>query len=204
MLPDMHQPFRTFRRVCVFCGSNSGARPTFADAARSLGATLSRLGIGLVYGGGKVGLMGILADAMLAEEREVIGVIPEGLAVREVAHAGLSELRIVGSMHERKATMANLADAFIAMPGGFGTFEEFHEVVTWAQLGIHSKPCGLLNVDGYFDPLLMLFDRGVEERFIRPEHRALIVEDSNPAALVDRLKRFEFPMLQKWLDRDET
>jgi uncharacterized protein (TIGR00730 family) len=195
---------RTLTRVCVFCGSNPGARPTYADAARGLAAALAKRGIGLVYGGGKVGLMGLIANAMLASGNEVIGVIPEGLAVREVAHGGLSDLRVVGSMHERKALMASLADAFIAMPGGFGTLEEFHEVVTWGQLGIHSKPCGLLNVEGYFDPLLSLFDRGVEERFIRAEHRALVLTESDPDLLLDRLSRYVFPSLEKWLDRDET
>jgi uncharacterized protein (TIGR00730 family) len=200
-MPDQ---VRSLRRICVFCGSNSGARPEYAEATRRLGATLAQRGLTVVYGGGKVGLMGLLANTVLAEGGKVIGVIPEGLVVREVAHAGLTDLRVVVSMHERKALMASLADAFIAMPGGFGTLEEFHEVVTWAQLGIHAKPCGLLNVEGYFDHLLALLDRGVVDRFIRPEHRALVVDDRDPEALLTRLASFVSPSLEKWLDRDES
>src|SRR5271163_4044120 len=145
------------KRVCVYCGSNSGSLPAFAVAARELGAALARRGLGLVYGGGCVGLMGVVADAVVAQGGEVIGVIPEVLAKREMAHFGLKDLRVVGTIHERKALMAELADAFIALPGGFGTMEELCEALTWAQLGLHHKPLGLLNVAGYYDPLLAFF-----------------------------------------------
>jgi len=204
MLPVMPMSERAISRVCVFCGSNSGARPAYADAAKELATVLAKRGIAIVYGGGNVGLMGIIADTALAEGGEVIGVIPKGLAVREVAHDALTELHVVDSMHERKALMASLADAFIALPGGFGTLEEFHEVVTWAQLGIHSKPCGLLNIAGYFDPLVALFERGVEERFIRAEHRALVIDENDLDQLLKRLESYEFPTLTKWLDRSDT
>jgi uncharacterized protein (TIGR00730 family) len=169
-----------------------------------MGATLAERGLGLVYGGGNVGLMGELADAALAAGGEVIGVIPEALVRWEVAHAGLTDLQVVASMHERKARMAELSDAFIALPGGFGTFEEFCEVLTWSQLGLHTKPCALLNVDGYYDPLLALFDHAVEERFLRPEHRALVLEDADPGRLLDRLEGWSAPPLHKWIERDET
>ena len=192
------------KRVCVFCGSNVGARPVYADAARAVGEALTRRGCGLVYGGGCIGLMGVVADAVLAHGGEVIGVIPDALVAKELAHRGLTELRVVGSMHERKASMADLADAFIALPGGYGSFEEFCEMLTWAQLGLHRKPCGLLNVDGYYDPLLALFDRAVTERFVRPVHRALVLEDRDPDRLLDRLAGYEPPTLEKWIDRDET
>lgn len=169
-----------------------------------MGAALARRGIGLVYGGGNIGLMGILADSALAAGAEVIGVIPEAMIPWEVAHGGLAELRVVGSMHERKALMADLSDAFIALPGGFGTLEEFCEVVTWSQLGLHRKPCGLLNAEGYYDPLIALFDSGVAERFIRPEHRGLVIEERDAERLLDRLARFQPPRIDKWIDRDET
>ncbi|HLY39456.1 MAG TPA: TIGR00730 family Rossman fold protein, partial [Candidatus Binatia bacterium] len=158
------------RRVCVFCGSNVGGRDVYAATARALGAALARAGIGLVYGGGSVGLMGLLADAVLAGGGEVIGVIPRALATREIAHHGLADLRIVESMHERKALMTELADAFVALPGGFGTLEELLEVVTWAQLGLHAKPIAVLNVAGYFDGLIALFEHAIAERFVHPGH----------------------------------
>jgi uncharacterized protein (TIGR00730 family) len=176
-------------RCCVFCGSSPGNRPSYAAAAASLARCLVANGIGIVYGGGKVGLMGALADAALAEGGEVIGVIPRALVEREIAHRGLSDLRIVGSMHERKALMADLSDAFIAMPGGYGTLDEFCEILTWTQLGLIAKPCGVLNVDGYFDRLLDLFDHAVAEQFVKPKHRDMIVTDDNAHALVDRLRR---------------
>jgi len=191
-------------RVCVFCGSNRGERPEYAGAARDLGALLAERGIGLVYGGGRVGLMGVLADAALRAGGQVIGVMPESLMAWEVGHAGVTELQVVGSMHERKARMADLADAFIALPGGFGTFEEFCEVLTWSQLGLHRKACGLLNVAGYYDPLVGLFDRAVDEGFVRREHRALVIEDQDPAALLQALARWTPPALEKWIGRDET
>jgi uncharacterized protein (TIGR00730 family) len=163
-----------------------------------------RRGIGLVYGGGRVGLMGAIADAVLEEGGEVTGVIPFALDAREVAHRGLTELRVVSSMHERKAMMADLSDAFVALPGGYGTFEEFCEVLTWSQLGLHPKPCGLLNVENYYGRLLSLFDHAVAERFVRPEHRALVLEAEDPEALLDALEAFRPPALEKWLDREET
>jgi uncharacterized protein (TIGR00730 family) len=185
------------RRICVFCGSSVGARPAYAEAASSLGALLAKRGIGLVYGGGRLGLMGVLADAALAAGGEVIGVIPQAMVQQERAHTGLTELRVVASMHERKAAMADLADAFIAMPGGFGTFEEFCEVLTWTQLGLQRKACGILNVCEYFDPLLKLFDHAVAERFLRPEHRALVIADQDAGSLLDRLSLCEVPLVEK-------
>lgn len=178
------------RGICVFCGSSSGMRPGYATAARELGNLLAERKIGLVYGGGSVGLMGILADAALAAGGEVIGVIPQSLADKEVAHRGLTELRIVDTMHERKAVMAERADAFIAMPGGFGTLDEFFEILTWAQLGIHGKPCGLLNVEGYFDSLLEYLDHAVNERLLKPAHRELILVENEPDKLLARLEQF--------------
>ena len=192
------------KRICVFCGSNSGVRPVYAEAAKRMGAVLVQRGIGLVYGGGRIGLMGTIADTVMAEGGEVIGVIPEALAAKEVAHQGLTELRIVRSMHERKALMAELSDGFIAMPGGVGTFEEFCEVLTWAQLGIHLKPCGLLNVENYYGPLLALFNQAVVEGFIRPEHRSLVLESDKPEKLIELLESYQPPQLDKWLERDET
>jgi uncharacterized protein (TIGR00730 family) len=192
------------KRVCVFCGSNAGALPAYAEAARSLGAMLARRGLGLVYGGGRVGLMGALANAARAAGGEVIGVIPESLVRKEVAHTGLEDLRVVGSMHERKAMMADLADAFIALPGGCGTFEELFEIVTWAQLGLHHKPIGLLNVGGYYDPLLALLDRAVAERFVLPEHRQLVLDAPELEPLFARLEAYQPPLLEKWIARDET
>jgi uncharacterized protein (TIGR00730 family) len=192
------------RRVCVFCGSNPGTRPAYSITARALGAALVRRGLGLVYGGGGVGLMGILADTVLEAGGEVIGVIPEALVAREVAHHGLTELRVVGSMHERKALMAELADAFIALPGGFGTFEELCEAITWMQLGLHRKACSVLDVEDYYAPLLALFDHATAEGFVRPEHRALVIAESDPDRLLDRLEAFRPPALEKWLEREET
>ncbi len=169
-----------------------------------MSVALAERGLGLVYGGGCVGLMGTLADAALSSGVEVIGVIPESLLAWEVGHTGVTDLRVVGSMHERKALMADLADAFVALPGGFGTFEEFCEVLTWSQLGLHTKPCGLLNTAGYYDPLLRLFDHAVEEQFLRPEHRALVLEATDPGELLNRILQYQPPVLQKWIDRDET
>lgn len=191
------------RRVCVFCGSSRGGRPAYEAAARRLGALLAEREIGLVYGGGAVGLMGAVADAALAAGGEVIGVIPEALLEWEVAHQGLADLRVVRSMHERKALMADLSDAFAALPGGFGTLEELCEVLTWSQLGLHTKPVGLLNVAGYFDPLLALFDHAVEERFVRPAHRALVLQSDDESQLLELLAGYEAAPLDKWIDRDE-
>jgi uncharacterized protein (TIGR00730 family) len=188
-------------RLCVFCGSSEGGRPGYADAARRLGAELVARGIGLVYGGGAVGLMGVIADAVLALGGEAIGIIPEPLVARELAHRGLTELRIVGSMHERKATMAALADGFIALPGGFGTLEETFEILTWAQLGIHAKPVGVLNVEGYWDGLRQLVGQAVAEGFVRPEYAELLMFAETPAALLDRFAAWRPPDIPRaWLD----
>jgi len=178
------------RRICVFCGSSAGENPAYAAVARELGRTLADRGIGVVFGGGKVGLMGVLADAALAAGGEVIGVIPDALVAREIAHTGLSKLHVVRSMHERKTLMADLASAFIALPGGYGTFEEFFEAVTWTQLGIHHKPCGLLNIDGYYDPLLALIEHAVSDGFIREENRALVLDAPDIATLLAKLAAF--------------
>lgn len=192
------------KRLCVFCGSSVGVNPAYAEAAVTMGTLLAARGIGLVYGGGNVGLMGVMADAALAAGGEVIGVIPRALAEREVAHTGLVDLRIVDSMHTRKAMMADLSDAFVAMPGGVGTFEEFFEAITWTQLGLHRKACGLLNVDGFYSPLALFIDQAVTEGFIKPVHRAAIVVDDDPARLLDTLSTFEVPDVPKWIRRDET
>lgn len=175
------------QRICVFCGAHAGTRDVYRQAAQTVGRLLGRRGVELVYGGGHVGLMGIVADACLSEGGRVIGVIPQALADRELAHAGLTELRIVRSMHERKSVMAELSDAFIALPGGFGTWEEFFEVLTWAQLGIQRKPCALLNVDGYYDALLDMAERALAEGFVQPVHRRLLLSESDPERLLDRL-----------------
>ena len=174
-------------RLCVFCGSQTGDDPRFAGAAVEMGKLLAARGIGIVYGGGRVGLMGVLADAARADGGEVIGVIPQSLADREVAHSGLSELHVVESMHDRKALMGELSAGFIALPGGFGTLEEFCEVITWSQLGIHRKPCGLLNVAGYFDHLIGMFDYAVAHKFISAANREIVLEARAPAELVDRM-----------------
>jgi uncharacterized protein (TIGR00730 family) len=192
------------KRLCVFCGSSVGSDPAYADAARALGERLARRSIRLVYGAGNVGLMGVLADAALAAGGEVMGVIPAALVAREVAHAGLTDLRVVHSMHERKAIMADLSDGFLALPGGFGTLEEFCEVLTWGQLGLHAKPCGLLNVGGYYDHFLRHLDQGVTQQLLRAEHRALVLEDSDPDRLLDRMVAYEAPFVSRWIDRTET
>jgi uncharacterized protein (TIGR00730 family) len=192
------------RSLCVFCGSSPGVRPAYAAAARHLGASLAHRGTRLVYGGARVGLMGSLADAVLRAGGEVTGVIPEGVLAREVARTDLRDLRIVATMHERKALMADLADGFVAIPGGAGTLEEFFEVWTWAQLGIHRKPCGVLNVDGYFDGLLTFLDHAVTERFLRMEHRAMVLVDDDTDRLLDRLDGYRAPEVAKWIDRNET
>jgi uncharacterized protein (TIGR00730 family) len=191
-------------RICVFCGSSTGLRPVYAEAARALGALLVQRRIGLVYGGGCVGLMGTIADAIMRAGGEVIGVIPEALVERELAHGDVTELIVVRSMHERKAKMAELSDAFIAMPGGYGTFEEFCEIITWAQLGLHRKPCGILNVDGYYDPLLTLFDRAVAEGFLHPRNRLLVLQETDPHRLLDSVVNYTPSQTEKWISRDES
>jgi uncharacterized protein (TIGR00730 family) len=189
--------------LCVFCGSNTGRRPAYKEAARAVGELLARRAITLVYGGGKVGLMGVVADACLASGGQVIGVIPRLLQEKELAHKGLTRMHVVGTMHERKALMADLADAFLALPGGFGTWDEFCEVFTWSQLGIQSKACALLNVEGYYDALLALADRATEDGFLRAEHRELLLVDGNAERLLDRMQRFEFPDVPKWVGKAE-
>ena len=178
------------KNVCVFCGSRPGSRPEYTEAARSMGEALARRGLTLIYGGAKVGLMGTVADAARTAGGAVIGIIPQSLVRKEVAHSGLDDLRIVDSMHTRKAQMAELADAFIALPGGFGTFEEFFEIITWAQIGLHRKPCALLNVAGYYDPLLALIDHAITEDFAPSAHRRLIVTDTDAERLLDTLLRY--------------
>lgn len=188
------------KMICVFCGSKTGKNPAFTEAAKEFGKLLVANGIGLVYGGGDVGLMGVIADEMLAAGGSVIGVIPHGLVVREVAHKGLTEQIIVSSMHERKAKMAELADAFVALPGGMGTFDELCEILTWGQLGIHSKPCGILNVSGYFAPMLAMFNHAVAEGFLKTEDRDRLLESSDARELLGMLARYQAPAIEKWLD----
>ncbi len=192
------------KRVCVFCGSSVGVKPVYTEAAHEMGRLIASRGIGLVYGGGNVGLMGVVADAALEAGGQVIGVIPRALANREIAHMGLTDLYVVDSMHARKAMIAELSDAFIAMPGGVGTFEEFFEAVTWTQLGLHRKPCALLNVDGFYTPLALFIDQAVSDGFIRPVHRAAIVVDSDPARLLGTLSTIDLPDVPKWITRLET
>jgi len=193
------------KRICVFCGSSSGGRPRYRAVAGELGRTLAARGMGLVYGGARVGLMGAVADAVLGAHGQVIGVIPQALIAKEVAHEGLTELRVVSSMHERKAVMADLSDGFIAIPGGWGTLEELFEVLTWGQLGLHQKPCGLLNVEHYFDGLLSFADHMIEEGFVRRENGAMISVSSDPSALIDMLVAYTPPRtVEKWIDRTET
>jgi len=190
------------RRVCVFCGSSPGARPAYAAAARALGRELAGRGLGLVYGGGNVGLMGVVADAVLDAGGEVVGVIPHALMAREIGHAGVTTMHVVDSMHERKALMAAEADAFLALPGGVGTFEELFEAITWTQLGLHAKPCGLLNVDGFYDELLRFLDHAWAEGFIKPETRAIVKAGADPAALLDLLAGAELPAVPRWITRE--
>jgi uncharacterized protein (TIGR00730 family) len=193
------------RRICVYAGSNPGARPEYAEGAAALATLMAERGIGLVYGGGRLGLMGVLADTMLAAGGEAIGVIPQALFDREIGHTGLTELRVVGSMHERKAAMAELADAFVAVPGGIGTLEELVEVYSWSQLGIHSKPCGVLDVAGFYAGFAAFLDQLVDERFVRPEHRAGLLSDADPAALLDRLAAWRPSAgVNKWLDLERS
>jgi len=192
-------------RVCVFAGSNAGGRPEYAAAARALAAECASRRLGIVYGGGSVGLMGVLADAALAARVEIIGVIPRPLATKEIAHPNLTELHIVESMHERKATMASLVDAFVALPGGLGTFEEALEVLTWAQLGIHAKPVGVLNVEGYYDGLLRWLSHAVGEGFVRREHLGLLLFADAPGELLDRFATWTPPAGPRpWMNQSPT
>ncbi len=191
------------KRICVFCGSSPGRLPEYAESARRLGRVLGSRGLGLVYGGGSVGMMGVVADGALEAGAEVIGVIPKPLAVREVMHEGLSRLEVVGSMHERKARMAALSDAFLALPGGIGTLEEFCEIFTWGQLGIHAKPFGLLNVAGYFDGFLAFLDHATAEGFIQGKHRDLIVVDRDPEPLLASFESWRAPAEKRWIGWNE-
>ena len=192
------------KRICIFCGSSTGTRSEYAETARAMGQALLRRGIGLVYGGGCVGLMGIVADAVMGGGGQVVGVIPEALVTRELAHGDITQLIVVHSMHERKAKMAELSDAFIALPGGYGTFEEFCEILTWAQLGMHRKPCGILNVNNYYEPLMRLFDNAVAEGFLRPANRRLVIEETDPSRLLDVLETYTPPQTEKWIRGDES
>ena len=185
------------KRLCVFCGSSFGVNPAYVKAAIDLGNAIAKRNICLVYGGARVGLIGEIASTVIRAKGEVIGVIPKDLVDKEVAHSNLSDLRIVGSMHERKSLMAELSDGFIALPGGFGTLEEIFEAITWAQLSFHDKPCGLLNINGYYDDLIKFLDHSLEENFIVPEHRAMIIVDDDPDSLLDKFSKYEPPIIDK-------
>jgi uncharacterized protein (TIGR00730 family) len=190
--------------ICVFCGSNAGAQPAYVETAEAVGRGLAERGVRLVYGGGKVGMMGAVADAARFAGGEVIGVMPQAIVDREIAHTGLDDLRVVGSMHERKALMAELSDAFIALPGGVGTLEELFEVYTWAQLGIHEKPIGLLDVAGYYRPLVTFLDHSVRERFVRPSTRSLLAVADDLDGLLAALEAWRPPTEHKWMDLDQA
>ncbi|SDU06493.1 hypothetical protein SAMN05216210_1545 [Halopseudomonas salegens] len=190
-------------RICVFCGSSAGNHPVYVEAAQQLGTALAKAGIGLVYGGAQVGLMGAVADAALAAGGEVIGVIPRHLVERELAHEGLSELREVNSMHERKAMMADLSDGFIALPGGVGTFEELFEIWTWAQLGHHQKPCALLNIGDYYNKLIGFLDHAMNEGFIKQPYREMLIVASNVDTVLARVQAYEAPKVAKWMGANQ-
>lgn len=192
------------KNICVYCGSSPGRLEAYADGARALAQALVARDLGLVYGGASIGLMGLVADTVLQLGGRAVGVIPHALARKEVAHKSLTELHITQSMHERKTLMAELSDGFIAMPGGIGTFEEIFEVWTWAQLGIHAKPCGLLNVAGYYDGLTRFLDHAAEEQFLKPQHRGVLIVEQEPVALLDRFAAYQAPSVQKWLAADES
>jgi uncharacterized protein (TIGR00730 family) len=194
---------RQLRSVAVYCASTPGVDPLYAEAAEALGRLLAERGVHLVYGGGHVGLMGVIADAALAAGGEVHGVITRALQGKEIAHRGLTSLEVVETMHDRKAAMADRADAFVMLPGGFGTLDEFFEVLTWTQLGIHDKPCGVLDVDGYFDPLRALLDRATEQHFVRDAHRDIVIIETDASTLLERLARWQPVVIDKWLDRDQ-
>ena len=192
------------QRICVFCGANTGVPAIYREAAVRLGETLARRRIEVVFGGGGIGLMRVLADAVMGAGGRMIGVIPESLVAKELAHRGVSDMRVVESMHERKALMAELSDGFIALPGGYGTLEEFCEVLTWTQLGLHGKPCALLNVAGYYDCLLHLFDHATAEGFLVPANRDLVLVDDDPGRLLERMQHYHAPTVPKWIGRNET
>ena len=192
------------KNICVYCGSNPGRLPEYRGAARLLGYEMASRGLGLVYGGASIGVMGAVADAVLERGGQAIGVIPYSLATKEVSHDGLDELIVVDSMHERKARMAELSDGFIALPGGWGTIEEIFEMLTWAQLGFHEKPCGLLNVASYYDPLFTFLENAIEQQFVKEAYRPMIMMDEAPAALLDRFDEYRAPKVKKWIGPEET
>ena len=194
----------TLARVCVYCGANRGSDPAYAAAAQAMGRALAKRGIGLVTGGGRVGLMGVVADAALEAGGTVTGIIPEALMKKELAHRGLTDLVVTASMHERKSRMAELADGFVALPGGLGTYEELFEIWTWAQLGWHGKPCGVLNAAGFYDKLVAFLDGATEAAFLKPEHRAMLVVESDPDRLIDRFESYVAPTVAKWIGHDQT
>jgi uncharacterized protein (TIGR00730 family) len=192
------------KRICVYCGSNPGADPAFCEAGRALGGLLAERGLGLVYGGASVGVMGAVADGVLARGGAAIGVLPHFFATKEVAHDGLDELIIVDSMHERKALMAELSDGFIALPGGWGTIEEIFEMLTWAQLGHHQKPCGLLNVNSYYNELFVFLEKAIQQRFVKEAYRPMMMMDASPERLLDRFTAYRAPRVKKWIGAKET
>ena len=192
------------KNICVYCGASPGRLQVYAEGARALAQALVARDLGLVYGGASIGLMGLIADSVLGLGGRAVGVIPHALAQKEVAHKGLTELHITQSMHERKTLMAELSDGFIALPGGIGTFEEIFEIWTWAQLGIHAKPCGLLNVGGYYDALTRFLDHATQEQFLKPPHRSVLLVEAEPNVLLDRFASYQAPGIQKWLDAGES
>ena len=192
------------KRICVYCGSNPGANPAYAEAARELGRELAGRGLGMVYGGARVGVMGAVAEGVLQGGGSATGVIPHFFVTKEVAHDGLDELIVVDSMHERKARMADLSDGFIALPGGWGTIEEIFEMLTWAQLGHHQKPCGLLNVGSYYDELSAFLEKAITEKFVKEAYRPMMMMDTSPARLIDRFSDYVAPSVKTWLGPEET
>ena len=192
------------KRICVYCGSSPGRLPAYRKAARDLGRQMAARGLGLVYGGASVGVMGAVADAVLESGGSAIGVIPHALATKEVAHHGLDQLLVVDSMHERKAKMAELSDGFVALPGGWGTIEEIFEMLTWAQLGFHEKPCGLLNAENYYDSLFTFLEKAIEQQFVKQEYRPMMMMEEHAAALLDRFETYRAPKVKKWIGPEET
>ncbi len=191
------------KKICVYCGSSEGRNPAYVQAARDLGERMARRGLDLVYGGASIGVMGAIAEVVLDRGREAIGIIPHALAVKEVAHQGLTAQHVVGSMHERKAMMAEVSDGFIALPGGWGTIEEIFEILTWAQLGFHEKPCGILNVDGYFDGLFTFLDHAFDQQFVREQFRDLLILEQDAERLLDRFESYQAPRVKKWVGEEE-
>ena len=191
------------KRICVYCGSSIGKRPEYATAAKALGKALVDCNIGLVYGGASVGIMGLIANTVLELGGEVVGIIPQAIADKEIAHTGLTELNVVANMHERKAMMADYSDGFIALPGGMGTLEELFEVLTWAQLGFHQKPCGVLNVEGYYDHLIAFLEHAVDQEYLKSQHFGMLQTATEPDALLELLSRYQAPVDGKWITRKD-